>query len=234
MLRDTLIYPVRGSRTEHLFLRGLVLAFAIAGFVRLPAILALATVVPAVLLLGLLGGVYADSMAGHTEPQRIDSLAAVARRGASVGVLATVYLAPAVAAAVVTLVGARSTTATAESLDLLSTTSIVLGSTAVLGIALAAVYLLPIAVGVALKTGSLRSGVAVRSLLDKSRDGAYFTAFGVGIALLLVTVGLAGVLRSFGRLGGALGVVVTFHVLVGTTHLLGRAFGTDGTAAELL
>lgn len=234
MLRDALTYPARGQHTEHLFLRGLVLAFAVVVLARLPGVLSLAVLLPVVLLLGVLVGVYHHSVTGHTEPPRGADVSTVVRRGVTIGVLCVVYLAPAVGAVVITLVGARTSSTSAESLEFLSTTSVLLGSTAVLGLALGSAYLLPVAVGRVLETGSLRAGVDVRALVDRSVDGAYFTAFGAATALLLVTAGLAGALASVGRVGGAVGVVLTFHVLVSATYLVGRGFGTAGTVADLL
>lgn len=234
MLRAALTYPVRGPDTEGVFLPGLVLAFGTMLLLGLPALLALSAVVPATLLVGFLGDVYADSIDGGTEPPPFGPLPEVARRGVATGVLAAVYLLPAAVVVAVTVVGAESATVAPGSLSFGSTIRVLVGSTAVLMVVLTSVYLAPVAIGTAFRAGSLRRGLAVHSLAGPATDGAYFTAFWVAVLLVGVATAVASALATVGRPGAVLGVALTFHALVGATHLVGRGFGTDGPLYDLL
>lgn len=233
MLRDALAYPARGPHTEDVYLRGLVLAFGTALALQLPGSLAAVAAAPATLLAGYLGAVYADGIEGGTEPPAFGPLAAVTRRGVAVVGLTAAYLLPAAVAVAVTAVGAAGTRSPGA-LSFGASMRVLAGSTAVLLVVLASGYLLPVAVGAALEAGTVRAGFASGPLVDTATDGAYFTAFWTAVVLVGAALGVAGALSALGRPGTAVAVPVTFHVLVGATHLVGRGYGTDGTLYDLL
>lgn len=234
MLGDALTYPLRGSHTEGVFLPGLVLALGTAILLELPSVLALSAAVPATLLVGVLGRVYGDSIDGGTEPPPIGPLPVVTRHGVTVVGLATVYVLPAAVAVAVTVAGASATTVESRSLSFGSALRMFAGSTAVLLVVLAAVYVVPVAIGAALETGSVRRGLAVRTVVSASTDGTYFTAFWAGVVLVASAVVVSATLASLGRAGAVLGIALTFHVLIGATFLVGRGFGTDGSPYDFL
>lgn len=234
MLRAALAYPLRGPHTESVYLNGLVLAFATAISLQLPGVLAVLALVPAVLLAGYLGSVYEDGLADGTEPPAFGPIRGVARRGALAAVLCVCYLVPAAVVLAVTAVGALGATTGPDGLSFGSSVRIYAGATAVLFVVLFAGYLVPAAVGTALETGSLRAGLDPRRLLPTVTSGAYFTAYWLALGLVMVAAAVAGWLATIGGPGVAVGIVLSFHVLVGGAHLVGRGHGTRGSLYDLL
>lgn len=233
MLRDALAYPARGPNAESNYLHGLVFAFGTALALQLPGVLAAVAVVPGTLLVGLLGGVFEDGVAGGTEPPAVGPLTDVARRGVALVGVAALYLLPAAVVLAATAIGASGSVGSG-SRSFGASLRVLAGSTAVLLVVLAAAYLLPVALGAVLEAGTPRAALSPGTFLGTAGRGAYFTAFWTAVILLGAVLGVANVLATLGRPGAAVGVALTFHVLVGTTHLVGRGYGTDGTLYDLL
>jgi len=234
MLRAALVYPLRGDHTESVYLNGLVLSFATALAAGLPGVLAAVAVVPATPLAGYLGAVHRDGVADGSAPPAFGPLPETVRRGVTVLAVAVAYLLPAAVVIAVTAVGASGAADPGGSLSFLGSFRLFAGSTAVLVVVLVALYLLPVGVGAALEAGSVRAGVSPAALAGTATTGAYFTAYWVAVVVLGAAVGAAAALATLGRPAAAVGVVLTFHALVGSTHLLGRGYGAEGSLYDLL
>lgn len=234
MLRAALVYPLRGDHTESVYLNGLVLSFATALAASLPGVLGVAALLPATPLAGYLGAVYRDGVADGSAPPAFGPLWEAARSGVAVLAVAAAFLLPAAVVIAVTAVGASGAADPGGSLSFLGSVRLFAGSTAVLVVILVALYLLPVGVGAALEAGSARAGLSPAALAGTATTGAYFTAYWVAVVLLGAAVGTAAALATLGRPGAAVGVALTFHALVGATHLLGRGYGAQGSLYDLL
>ena len=235
MLSEAIEYPLEGDDAPRALLvgGGLSLASGALGFFGaalsviplvgwvLGPLVALASLVPTVLLGGYAVAVSRSVLAGGTEPPAFDDWGRLGRDGLSVAAITLLYWVPglvlgAVGAglfvAVAVLFGGDSATANTLALALGA-----VGSVAGFGYLLLVGYLLPAALVAFARTGSLSSAWDVAAIRTVVTEGAYVRAWAVGLVVLLVANSVGSTLAWF-----VVGFLVLFYGQVAAVYVFTR------------
>ncbi|XVH30490.1 DUF4013 domain-containing protein [Haloferacaceae archaeon DSL9] len=211
MLREALRYPFRGSTRFDTVLVGGGLQLAAAFLPVLPLVFALGYLVRVLEHTAAEGG---DAFRGDAAPPRFRPVWPLFRSGLGAGVVLAAFLAPPtlVLFATVSVLAGGTTDGRIGGLFFL------VGSTAALCTALAALYPLPAALTAYASTGRIRAAVDARVLRRAVADARYFYAAVVGFVLLGLAVAVFAPLNAI-----AAGFFVAFAVEVVVAALWGRA-----------
>lgn len=206
-----LAYPVGGAAGERPVLAGwilILLAF-------------LVPVLPLIPLLGYLVAVLAASERGDDAPPFLARPRHLLWRGLLATVVLAVYLAIPAIVLVVTVFGAVTVGGLRDA-GFVATVTIYAGSTAVLTLSLAGLYLCPVGLGRLGAEGRLRAAFDGAALRSVGGHAAYFVAWVVG-ALVLGFAGLvATTALSITRLGPVVASLVLAYGSILAVHLWGR------------
>ena len=179
-------------------------------------------VVPLVPFLGYLVRVVGASERGDPAPPLRRDPRRLARESVAGLAVCTAYLLVPLVALAVTVYGA----VTSETADLAFVGSLPVygGSTAVLVLALAGAYLLPVALS-EVADGSVRGAFDRRRILPVAAHAAYFTRWTAGAVAFSLTVSVANLASDAPRVGPVVAGLALAYGSVLACHLWGRAVG---------
>ena len=202
-------YPIAGDAAERPLL-AVWLLFALSAVVP---------VLPALPVVGYLIRVLAASERGDSMPPFLADGRTLVRRSLGGLVVCLAFLGVPFAALLVTLYGIVTLEPGADA----PVAVILAGSTAVLFVGIAGLYLVPIALTTYGGEASLRRAFSAAALWPVAGHGAYFFGWTLGFTALVVTVGVGGALFTVSRIGPLIGSFVLAYGLLVTAYLWGRA-----------
>ena len=221
MLRETLLYPVRGPNTEAVFLKGYALLLVGAIAQQFPFPVSAAAVLPWFVVLGYYGRAFESTLDGADHPPDYDGLGALFGRAATVFAVTVTYLLPSAAYGAFLAGSGLFRAEVNAGAPALSPVATLLGTVLVL-IVVASVYVLPAAIATAFEASSVRAALAIRSVIGR----AFSRSYSVGVALAFVVAVLAGLLSrgiaALVPLGALVGLALTYFLHLVAVRLLGR------------
>lgn len=207
-------YPIAGDAAERPLL-AVWLLFALSAVIP---------VLPALPVVGYLVRVLVASERGDSMPPFLADGRTLVRRSLGGIVVCVAFLGVPFAALLVTLYGIVTLEPGADA----PVAVILAGSTAVLFMGVVGLYLVPIAVTIYGRQGSIRRAFSVAALWPVAGHGAYFFGWTLGFTALVVTVGVGGALFTVSRAGPLIGSFVLAYGLLVATYLWGRAIERAG------
>lgn len=223
--REALAYPLRGPNNESAVLVGFVLGFLVAGVVRFGSVGVLVAVAPSLLLLGFVGRIVERSLDGDPAIPGYQPVSDVLKRGVRLGIVALVYAIP----PVVVLVGASTVFADMAATGLGSGGgyAFLALSTGLLVVWGAFGYVIPAAMISVVRTGSLRSMLALGTIRDVIGRESYLVTWIKATLLFGFTASLAVVLLRSDQRTGLVAIPMVVYVLYVSGHMLAVACTKD-------
>lgn len=203
-------YPIAGDAAERPLLAvWLLLAFSFV-----------VPVLPLFPLVGYLVRVLAASERGDAIPPFLTDGRSLVRRSLGGSLVCAVLLGIPFAALLVTVYGLVTLEVGA---DAPPTGRVLLGSTAVLFVGLAGLYVFPISLTAYGREGTLREAFSPSTVRSIGGHGAYFFGWTLGFTTLAVTLGVGGALLTVSRVGPLLGTFVFAYGFLVAAYLWGRS-----------
>jgi len=229
LLTDALRYPFRSDHPTDAAVPSLllVLVLLVAGRIAAALVPSLLLLVPlavavaaAVVGLGYLERVVADTAAGEDAPPAFGRIRALLSTGASVGALGVLYLLPPVLVLLVTIRGSNAL----SNPDLTASIAFRVGSTATLFVAMGFAYALPAAVARFADGAGLRAAADPRGAKPLLTNAAYFTSWVMAGSIALGGWGLLGLAAANSSVGGLLSAVAAVYASVVAARLVGTGY----------
>lgn len=188
--------------------------------VMLTVLLPAFALVPVVVLLGYLLRLLEASADGESAPRFAVEFRSLVTGGLAAFGISVGYLAVPLLALLITFYGAVTSL---RGSDLAAGESLLIygGSTAVLGLFIAAAYLTPAALAVYADTGSIKRAFSPRALRPIAGHAAYFARWMAGAVALGMSASLANVALQIHRVGHIVASLVVAYGLLLATHVWG-------------